>query len=115
MGACHAVRRVRRVVVKFGGKGLADAMRIRRAAEAVAREVKEGVQVAVVVSAIGDTTDQLMRVVEKACRGNVNPKDLDDILSMGERLSARIFSAALKSLGVKSRYFDIVEDQRKTQ
>jgi len=56
-----------------------------------------------------------MRVVEKACRGNVNPKDLDDILSMGERLSARIFSAALKSLGVKSRYFDIVEDQRKTQ
>ena len=107
MCACHAVRRV---AVKFGGKSLADAKRIRRAAEAVAREVKEGVQVAVVVSAIGDTTDQLMQVAEKACRGNANPKDLDDILSMGERLSARIFSAALKSLGVKSRYFDPSND-----
>jgi len=53
VGACHAVRRVRRVVVKFGGKSLADATRIRRAAEAVVREVKKGVQVAVVVSAMG--------------------------------------------------------------
>ena len=94
VGACHAVRHVRRVVVKFEGKSLADVKRIRRAAEAVVREVKEGVQVAVVVSAIGDTTDQLMQVAEKAYRGAGSVETASKILS---------------------NLIDMVEDQRRAQ
>ena len=107
MGENHAVRRF---VVKFGGKTLADAKYIRKAAEAVAQEIKENVQVAVVVSAMGGTVDQLIQIVNEACHGNMNPKDLGDIISMSGRLTARVFSLSLKSLGIKSRYFDPCDD-----
>lgn len=98
--------KIRRVVAKFGGKALYDGERVREAAGVVAREVQGGTQIAVVVSAMGNTTDLLIQTVKEAAEGKMKRGELDDVLSMGERTSARLFSATLNALGVKSRYFD---------
>jgi len=98
--------KIRRVVVKFGGKSLSDGGRIHEAARAVAREVEKGVQIAVIVSALGNTTDLLIDTAKQATEGKIKPEEIDDVVSMGERTSVRIFSAALNALGVKSRYLD---------
>ena len=73
---------------------------------AVVDEYKKGTKIAVVVSAMGKTTDVLMSTARSTSNGKLEKKDLDDILSMGERTSVRIFSAALKNNGVSSCYFD---------
>ena len=97
----------RNIVVKFGGTSLADSERISRAASSVAREAKKGSKIVVVVSAMGKMTDQLLETAVKSSPvTKLNPRVLDDILSMGERTSARIFRSALKSKGVDCRYFD---------
>jgi aspartate kinase len=93
--------------VKFGGSSLADGNKISKAVKAITKKLREGTKIVVVVSALGKTTDFLLDTVKQAT--NCNPKlnsDIDDILAMGERTSARIFSAALKANGVKCRYFD---------
>ena len=95
-----------RIVVKFGGSSLADGSKISKAAETIVKEAEKGTEIAVVVSAMGRTTDHLIATAEEACGGNVSGRDLDDIMSMGERTSARIFTAALKSKGLKSRLVD---------
>jgi len=94
------------IVVKFGGSSLADESRISRAAKAVAKEAVKGTKVVVVVSAMGKTTDLLMDTAKHACEDAISGDELDDILSMGERTSARIFSAALRANKVKCRYID---------
>ncbi len=100
-------KKARKLVVKFGGTSLADSERISRAASSVAREAKKGSKIAVVVSAMGKMTDQLLETVVKSSpTARSNPKALDDILSMGERTSARVFRAALRSKGIDCRYFD---------
>jgi aspartate kinase len=98
------------MVVKFGGSSLADYERISKAATAVAREYEKGSRIAVIVSAIGKTTDLLLDLVNNSCGGKVNNDQLDDVLAMGERTSARIFAAALEAKGVKTRYFDPSEE-----
>jgi aspartate kinase len=100
---------MKKIVVKFGGSSLADHERLLRAVTAVINETKTGTRVAVVVSAMGKTTDVLMTTAKKASNGKVEKKDLDDILSMGERTSIRIFSTALKNNGVDSCYFDPID------
>jgi aspartate kinase len=72
-------------------------------------EAKKGTRVAVVVSAMGKTTDVLMTTAKNASQGKLEKKDLDDILSMGERTSIRIFSTALKTNGAESCYFDPID------
>ncbi|MBC7218950.1 MAG: aspartate kinase, partial [Hadesarchaea archaeon] len=57
-------------------------------------------------SAMGHYTDELVKAARDSTQGSIDPKDFDDIMAMGERTSARVFSAALKSLGVKSVYID---------
>ncbi len=96
----------KKIVVKFGGSSLADHERLLKSVTAVVNEAKKGVRVAVVVSAMGKTTDVLMTTAKNTSNGKLEKKDLDDILSMGERTSIRIFSAALKSNGTESCYFD---------
>jgi aspartate kinase len=96
----------KKIVVKFGGSSLADHERLLRAVKAVVNEAKRGTKIAVVVSAMGKTTDVLMTTAKNTSNGKLEKKDLDDILSMGERTSVRIFSAALKNNGVESCYFD---------
>ena len=72
-------------------------------------EAKKGIRVAVVVSAMGKTTDVLMTTAKNASNGKLEKKDLDDILSMGERTSIRIFSTALRTNGAESCYFDPID------
>ncbi|MGB9714201.1 MAG: aspartate kinase [Candidatus Bathyarchaeales archaeon] len=96
------------VVVKFGGSSLADGEKIADAVKAIKKEVSKGAKIAVVVSALGKTTDVLLDIVSEVvnCNGSALSSDVDDILAMGERTSARILSAALKANGVNCRYFD---------
>lgn len=98
------------LVVKFGGSSLTDSESISKAVGAIRSEVGKGNRLAVVVSAMGRTTDHLLETARKATGGVADPKDLDDILSMGERTSARILNVALTSSGLKSRYFDPKDD-----
>jgi aspartate kinase len=97
-------------VVKFGGKSLATPDRIKLAAFKVAEAVKKGYKLVVVVSAIGDTTDRLIELLESVCEGQCDPRFKDEVLSMGERLSARLFAASLKSIGLEARFLDPSND-----
>ena len=97
------------IIVKFGGSSLADHERLLKAVVAVKNEAKKGTRVTVVVSAMGKTTDVLMTTAKNASMGKLEKKDLDDILSMGERTSIRIFSTALKTNGSESCYFDPID------
>ena len=99
----------KRIVVKFGGSSLSDHERLLKVVVAVVNEAKKGTQVAVVVSAMGKTTDVLMTTAKNTSNGKLEKHDLDDILSMGERTSIRIFAAALKTNGAESCYFDPID------
>jgi aspartate kinase len=100
----------KKIVVKFGGSSLGDPERLSKAVAAVVNEAKKGTKIAVVVSAMGKTTDVLMNTAKNTSNGKLEKHELDDILSMGERTSVRIFSAALRTNGVESRYFDPLDD-----
>lgn len=94
------------IVVKFGGGSLASGEKVAKAVEAVVKKASEGTRLVVVVSAMGKTTDDLIEVATKASGSKPSTQELDDVLSMGERTSARVFAAALKARGMKARYFD---------
>ncbi len=98
----HSPRRT--LVAKFGGTSLGSPRRISQAAEAVAREYSHGTRIVVVVSAVGRTTDRLLELTNPS--RSIVEHERDDILAMGERTSARIFAASLKSRGIQARYFD---------
>jgi aspartate kinase len=100
----------KKIVVKFGGSSLADHERLSKAVTAVVNEAQRGTRIAVVVSAMGKTTDVLMSTAKNTSNGKLEKRELDDILSMGERTSVRIFAAALRTNGVESRYFDPLDD-----
>jgi aspartate kinase len=99
----------KKIVVKFGGSSLADHERLLKAVMAVVNEAKRGTKIAVVVSAMGKTTDVLMTTAKNTSNGKLEKHDLDDILSMGERTSVRIFAAALRSNGANACYFDPID------
>lgn len=99
------------IVAKFGGKTLLDGERIRAAAEMVVNAVKNGLKLVVVVSAIGRTTDDLIKLTREASEGRISPENLDDILSMGERTSARVFASVLKAFGLEAVYLDPCMDE----
>ena len=86
------------MVQKFGGTSVADAEKIRRAAERVIATVKDGYGVVVVASARGKQTDQL---VADALELNPNPprREMDQLLSTGEQQSVSLFAMALDALG----------------
>ena len=87
------------VVSKFGGSSLADAERIRHVAERIARERADGADVVVVVSAMGDATDELLALAGQVS-ADPDPRELDMLLATGEHQSATLVSMALHSLGV---------------
>ena len=86
------------IVMKFGGSSLASAAHIRRAAELIADQRKNGDQVAVVVSAQGDTTDEL---ITKAKEITETPpgRERDMLLSCGEQMSMALMAMQLEALG----------------
>jgi aspartate kinase len=87
------------VVQKFGGSSLADADRIRRVARRIARERAAGTDLVVVVSAMGDTTDELLSLAG-AITDEPDSRELDMLLATGEHQSATLVSMALHALGV---------------
>jgi aspartate kinase len=99
----------RKIVVKFGGSSLADHERLLKAVNSVVNEAKRGTKIAVVVSAMGKTTDVLLTTAKNTSNGKLAKHELDDILSMGERTSVRIFAAALRNNGVDACYFDPID------
>ncbi len=92
------------VVQKFGGSSLADAAGIGRAAERIARTLDEGHRVVAVVSAMGDTTDQLSDLAA-ALSPRPHPSSLDSLLSIGELVSCALLAIALTELGRSPRTF----------
>jgi aspartate kinase len=105
------VKSGKKIVVKFGGSSLADPEKLLKAVMAVVSEAKRGTRMAVVVSAMGKTTDILMATAKNTSNGRLAKQELDDILSMGERTSVRIFAAALRNNGINACYFDPMENK----
>jgi aspartate kinase len=89
------------VVQKFGGSSLADADGIRRVARRIARERGAGADLVVIVSAMGDTTDELLGLAA-AITETPDERELDMLLATGEHQSATLVSMALQALGVKA-------------
>ena len=87
------------VVQKFGGSSVGDADRIRRVARRIARERTAGSDLVVVVSAMGDTTDELLALAA-AITDEPDSRELDMLLATGEHQSATLVSMALHALGV---------------
>ncbi|MHB8960801.1 MAG: aspartate kinase, partial [Candidatus Limnocylindrales bacterium] len=87
------------VVMKFGGSSVAGAERIKRVARRIARERTAGSNLVVIVSAMGDTTDELLALAA-AITDDPDPRELDVLLATGEHQSATLVSMALHSLGV---------------
>ena len=92
------------VVQKYGGSSVSDAERIKRVAERIVATRKAGHDVCVVVSAMGDTTDELLDLAQQ-----VSPlppgRELDMLLTAGERISMALLAMAIQSLGLSARSF----------
>ena len=92
------------VVQKYGGSSVADAEGIKRVARRIVDTKKAGHEVVVVVSAMGDTTDELIDLAEQ-----VSPfpagRELDMLLTAGERMSMALLAMAIKSLGHEAQSF----------
>jgi aspartate kinase len=92
------------VVQKYGGSSVADAERIKRVAERIAAARKSGNDVVVVVSAMGDTTDELFDLASQVSP-LPPPRELDMLLTAGERISMALLAMAIHNLGYEARSF----------
>ncbi|GAA1756113.1 MULTISPECIES: aspartate kinase [Streptomonospora] len=92
------------IVQKYGGSSVADAEAIKRVAQRIVAQKKAGYDVVVVVSAMGDTTDELLDLAEQ-----VSPlppgRELDMLLTSGERMSMALVAMAIGNLGYEARSF----------
>jgi aspartate kinase len=86
------------VVQKYGGSSVADVTRIQQVAGRIMRTKAAGYDVAVVVSAMGDTTDELLALARRVS-ANPDRRELDMLLSAGERISMALLSMAIRELG----------------
>jgi aspartate kinase len=92
------------VVQKFGGTSVADADRIREVADYVARTVKRGTQVVLVVSAMGKETDDLLRLADEVSTSKAG-REMDMLITAGERKATALVSMAIQDLGVPAVSF----------
>ncbi|MDI9579275.1 MAG: aspartate kinase [Thermobispora sp.] len=92
------------VVQKYGGSSVADAACIKRVAQRIVATKKAGNEVVVVVSAMGDTTDELLDLAKQ-----ISPlppaRELDMLLTAGERISMALLAMAIANLGYEARSF----------
>lgn len=97
-------RHVALVVQKFGGSSVADAASIKRVAKRIAAAKRAGDDIVVVVSAMGDTTDELIDLAQQ-----ITPlppsREMDILLTAGERISMSLLAMAINNLGVKAKSF----------
>jgi aspartate kinase len=92
------------VVHKYGGSSVANAERIKRVAERIVAARKSGDDVVVVVSAMGDTTDELLDLANQV--SPVPPgRELDMLLTAGERISMALLAMAIHNLGYEARSY----------
>ncbi len=89
------------VVMKFGGTSVADADRTRKAAARIVEAAKEGKHVVAVLSARGKTTDELIEMAGEIS-DDPKPRELDMLLSSGERISAALCAMAINDLGFEA-------------
>jgi aspartate kinase len=92
------------VVQKYGGSSVQDADRIKKVAERIVRTHKEGHDVVVVASAMGDTTDELIDLADQLS-DSPPPREMDMLLTSGERISNALLAMAIHALGVQARSF----------
>ena len=92
------------VVQKYGGSSVADATGIKRVAQRIVATRKAGHDVVVVVSAMGDTTDELRDLAEQVTP-LPPPRELDMLLTAGERISMALLAMAIAQLGHKAQSF----------
>ncbi|NLV80794.1 MAG: aspartate kinase [Rhodococcus sp.] len=92
------------VVQKYGGSSVSSAERIRRVAERIVETKKAGNDVVVVVSAMGDTTDELLDLAQQVCPAPP-AREMDMLLTSGERISNALVAMAIHSLGAQARSF----------
>jgi aspartate kinase len=101
------------VVKKFGGSSVANADRIRNVARRCAEDYKKGNRVVVVLSAMGDTTDELLEKVN-----SVNPhapkREVDMLLSTGEQVSVSLMAMALHGMGIPAVSLNAFQVSMKT-
>jgi aspartate kinase len=92
------------IVQKFGGSSVANAESIKRVAKRIAETKRAGNDVVVVVSAMGDTTDELIDLAQQVTP--VPPqREMDILLTAGERISMSLLAMAITNLGVKAKSF----------
>jgi len=92
------------IVQKYGGSSVADAESIKRVAARIAATKRSGQQVVVVVSAMGDTTDELIDLANQVSP-MPNGRELDMLLTAGERISMALLAMAISNLGLEARSF----------
>ena len=92
------------IVQKFGGSSVADAESIKRVAKRIVETRKAGNDVVVVVSAMGDTTDELLDLANEVSAVPA-PRELDMLLTSGERISMALLAMAIKGMGVEARSY----------
>jgi aspartate kinase len=97
-------RRVSLIVQKYGGSSVADAESIKRVAKRIVETRQAGNEVVVVVSAMGDTTDELMDLANEVVP-TPSGRELDMLLTAGERISMALLAMAIKSLGIEARSY----------
>jgi aspartate kinase len=92
------------VVQKYGGSSVADAHRIKQVAQRIVATQKAGHDVVVVVSAMGDSTDELLDLATEVSP-LPHPRELDMLLTAGERISMALLAMAIGNLGLEARSF----------
>jgi aspartate kinase len=92
------------IVQKYGGSSVADAESIKRVAKRIVETRKAGNEVVVAVSAMGDTTDELLDLAHEVTP-MPDPRELDMLLTTGERISMALLAMAIKSMGVEARSY----------
>ncbi len=92
------------IVQKFGGSSVADAESIKRVAKRIVETKRAGNDVVVAVSAMGDTTDELVDLAHEVAP-IPDPREMDMLLTTGERISMALLAMAIKSMGVEARSY----------
>ncbi len=92
------------VVQKYGGSSVADVARIRQVAKRVAQTQSQGKDVVVVVSAMGNTTNELLKLAQEVSE-NPGRRELDLLISVGERVSMTLLAIAIEELGIPAASF----------
>ena len=92
------------IVQKFGGSSVADAESIKRVARRIVATREQGHDVVVAVSAMGDTTDELIELAHQIT-DRPDPREMDMLLTTGERISMALLAMAIKSLGHEARSY----------